>query len=332
MGADCFSEGIDYLRVNFKKSVPYFEWILKILNDTNSNSYYEEEYTLQKIVLPTWPSLFISYSYLGQAIPIGMYNILNKNDINKNNKIYARFDWYWSVFRLIEVGELSKNFFYDYLIFKTDENIWITRIDYRFDLFYKEEKEFPKVEDIFWANINKKTNIDRKWKGLDGLSWWSMGSKTSKRYFVRMYDKLLDIEAKNKFVLHGDFFQYKSVQRFEIQFWPSFTRWFTLNNFNYLLEKCRSLMGRTCEFDWLTFYQYSTIHDLTDYNKLRLTKTFTNLWLKFANANISPYELLFHNLKEKTVFDGEKTNKEIYEKQHKKYLKDFQNILIEYLK
>jgi len=225
----------------------------------------------------------------------------------------------------------------EYLVFcwspkERDEDPGITRFDYRFDLFYKEVTAFPKVEDIFQWNINKNSNVDRKWKGLDGLSWRSIWSKITKRYFVRCYDKKLDICDKNKFALYWDYQDYESIHRFEIQFWPNFTRWFSLSTLWQLVEKCRSLMGRTYEFDWLMFYKYNSVTDVTQRNKLRLTKIFTSVGVKFTNAGINPYEVLFHNLKERQVEDWtDKTNKEIYVWQHKVYLKDFQQFLIDYL-
>lgn len=300
---------IDYLRLNFIQPIKFFEDKLRWLV-SNSNFIVEDWFTYTKITLGSGLCVMVTYSYNNISFPVLLYNVFSWNGIYKK---YARMDFYWTFFRLIEIGEFPKNYFLDYVKNLTDENPTISRIDYCFDLFHKTPKNLPQRKTIL-KEINSSTKwyINTTWNMNTSRSY---GSKTNKRYIVRMYDKLLDILSKNKQFIYTDYLKYDSVHRFEVEFWPKFCRWYSFDNFNDLLQKTYSYLWINNEtFTGSMFYQYSSKYEISERNKTQYIKKYLGQTKKLFDAWFNPHTI---NLLGLCVHTQTKYDK----KQHAKYLK-----------
>lgn len=285
---------LDYLRLSFTQKIDFFEKIFDKLNTTNSNFVIIDELTYEKLYLPTGASLKISVSVNGLSVPIMLYNKFWKWIIASG---YGRLDFYGMFFRLFELWDLqwsSIDWIKTYVYGKTSEIPWLTRLDYCFDMFYLDKKIFPSYTEFFpKGSINKKTKIYEIWT-WESKESRSVGSKSAKRYVIRMYNKLLDVSSKGKQRFYGDYFTFQAVHRFEIQFWPHFTRWFTLETLDLLIFKVNVFLWLTDKsFEGLMFYKYDNKHDVTEFNKLFFTKTFVGKAQKFINSWYDPYSILY---------------------------------------
>lgn len=330
---DVVRYGIDYLRLNFRESVPYLDKILDRLDWDNSNFYIDEveDFTYTKVFTTSWPAIICSLVYNDLPIPFFMYNRFYESSKGFTQWVYARLDFYGSYFRLEEIGVLPlwwrENFVYD--ISKEDPTI--TRIDYCVDLFYKKlKKSLIDPEDllpILKNPIRYENNepIYHKIFSFTNKYWWlgswSVWKNWYKRVTFRMYDKLEDSSVKWKYFLYDDYFNWKSVHRMELQFWPSFTRWFTVSTFDLLLDKVWSIFQVSkVGFDWPLFYNYSWIDDITEFNQLHYTKQYVGRWRRFFESWINPYIILYKWLE--TYYNQEKNRLSNNDK-HIKYLLEF---------
>jgi len=287
--ADRIRYGIDYLRLNFTQPITFFTRKMSCLV-ANSDTIVEDWRTYTKIPLSSWLCVIVTYSYNGVAVPIMLYNVFWWNKIYKK---FARLDFYWSFFRLIESWEFEKDYFFTYVQNLTDENPTISRIDYCYDLFYNEKTKIPTPKKLL-KEINDSSKIYEIKKGY-WLESWSVGSKTNKRYIVRMYDKLLDTSKKWKFFLYGDYLQYQSVHRFEVEFWPKFTRWYQLSQIWQLISKIQSFLGINNQtFDGLMFYKYTSKFELNEYNQTRFFKQYISKVKKIYDAWLNPYMVAYN--------------------------------------
>lgn len=309
--------GIDYLRFNFMKSVPYLDRILNKLDYDNSNFAYDEDndFNYTKFKLSTGPALMISCSYDNKSVPIWMYNIF-ENWIKKS--VYSRLDFYGSYFRLEELGFFPLGWYNSFIDDLTSEIPSITRIDYCVDLFYNSDEILFKPKQVapncLSSEIKYRVDTISKWKETQS---WSIGSKSSKRNVLRMYDKLADLDSKQKFFLYQDYLEYKSVHRIEFQFGPNFTRWFFLDNLDILIQKITDKFNVSkVAFNGPMFYKYSSNHEINDYSRLFYTKQFTGRAEKFFYSNINPYRLLLQ------YFDSNLLKLSDIQ-QHKKFLLEF---------
>lgn len=303
--ADVLRSGCDYLRLNFKNPIPFFDRILEQINTTNTNFVNIDGLTYEKLFLSSWPCLKVSTVSQEQAIPIFLFNLF-WNWFSKN--WYWRLDFYGMFFRMFELGELLgdpiarvKWFLQD----KTSENPLVTRYDFCYDLFYKNKTPLPKRQKFFkkdlltWdEKINKKTKHYEIWAWNTRESW-SLGSKSNKRYVIRMYDKVLDVSSKGKQWFYWDYFWYESVHRFEVQFGSHFCKPHTLEYLDVLVSKINVFFDVKQDFyDGLMFYQYNSSYDINDFNRLFFTKTFIGKAKKFINSGINPYMVLFDYFKD----------------------------------
>ena len=197
------------------------------------------------------------------------------------------------------------------------EDPWITRIDYAVDLFYNKDTILVSRNKMF-KSINKSSNI-RDFGNWRKAESWSLGSKSSKRVFIRMYDKLLDTQWKWKYSYYKDYYKFRDVHRFEVQYMAHFTRWFTLSWLDMLLVKIRSSLQITKEvYNWLMFYQYSVNNDINDFNRLAHTKVYVTKAKKFYNAWLNPYTM---------IYTGFIQDQEINKDKHFDYIEEFLKIL-----
>lgn len=290
-GAKNVRYGIDYLRFNFQQKIPYFDRILNSLDYDNSNIFFDEnDFSYTKIPLTTWPALIISVSYENKPVPFMMYNVFT----SWIKSSYSRIDFYGAYFRFEEIGFFPLGWRSTFIKELTSENPTITRIDYCFDLFYDDLKLLPKPKEVL---PTLKTKLKRwlytfsnGWKEESRASWRS----SSKNIIVRMYDKLVDLDKKGKFFLYDDYQKWDTVHRFEVQFWPSFCRWYRLDTFDYLMWRIGSIFRISSLSDNSAFfYSYARNTKITDYSRLFYTKQFVWRSQKFFDSWINPYLILF---------------------------------------
>lgn len=290
--ADTVRTWLDYLRLNFIQKIDFFEIILEKINTTNTNFVIIDELTYTKINLPTGPSLQISTTYNDLPVPIMLFNLFKCWTVGTG---YGRLDFYGMYFRLFDLWEFTWNYIdwaKKYIYWKTKEIPKITRVDYCIDMMYDRKKDFLSYTKYF-TNINKASKIYEisTWKGIES---WSIGSKSAKRYVLRMYDKKLDISSKGKQRFYDDYLHFWAVHRFEAQFGPHFCKWFSFNDLDNLQHKINAFLWLTEKhFEGVLFYVYDTKYDINDFNKLFFTKHFIWKAKKFMNSNISPYQVIF---------------------------------------
>lgn len=277
---------IDYLRLNFLKRVPYFDDFLSKLDYDNSNFAVDDnDFLYVKMKMSTGPALLVSTIYNDEPVPIMLYNVFQNGIKSK----YARLDFYGSYFRLEEVWFFEPFWFKWFLEEITSEDPTISRIDYCFDFFYKNHCLLPKAQSLF-GKVSRDQAIYTfgRW---DVVNSWAIGSKSSKRVVLRMYDKLQDISVKNKFNLYQDYLEYSSVHRFEVQYGPSFVRGFSISSLDHLLHKVLSTfdMSKLIPSNQKLFYSYAPLLEINDYNKLHYTKQFVARAKKFFESGVNPF-------------------------------------------
>jgi hypothetical protein len=198
--------------------------------------------------------LLASVSYNDISVPIMCYTEFNIYTKMITGKM-GRIDLYGSYFRLCQIWELEL-FNFDWL----NSDMWISRIDYRIDLFNDYDLiKIPKVQNIL--NIRKNANY-QLYKIWDTITNWQYGNKTSERIFYRFYDKKLDSEKKWKQFLYQDFFSFKTVHRFEMQFWNHFCKWYVFSDIYNLLQKIKNYIW--WENNWCIFYKYDSKFEINN--------------------------------------------------------------------
>lgn len=315
------SEGCDYLRVNFEKKVWFLEEVLKKLDTDNSNFCIIDQFTYVSLDNSFGRWLTVLYTYNWIPFPVMFFQIFQRTLIKK----YARLDFYGSLFRIIEVWDLPKNFISSFLHKISNEDPLITRLDYRQDFFLTEKlsvqwkketfhKKIKKISEKTWktryktvCSLNEKSQFRPRYVG-DRLQSRMVWSKRNKAYVMRMYNKIDDISCKWKYFLYWDYLKYADVHRFEVEFWPHFCWAFTFSEYNLLIDKARGFLWLQSKWDYkLLLDQYIANDHITDYNRLMMTKTLFGKVDKFRNSSINPYLLIFNHFNSPD-FDQEKNN------------------------
>lgn len=318
--ANWVSIGIDYLQINLKEVVPFLSVILRRLDTNNSNIHFQSigtyEISVTKSLTKRWPCLNIAVSI--ENIPYTIFQYLEYSDLQqKVIKSKGKFVYYGTYFRLLEIGKLSYQFeewFFwdDYPWFS---KWWISRLDYKVDLFYNHDKQIPNVKELIKTRSDGKKryhimleheyrnhieilkdtarpsknelvkyNIQSEFiEGMRTISW-DYWSKSNKSLYFRMYEKLIESLAKWKAMLYDDYFKYVNVYRFEIEFRIKFNK--------KLLPSGK-----------IVSYTHSELHELEE-------KIHKYLWLTTNDTN---EKFLYQYEKNKTTDFTEKS----------KYQKDF---------
>jgi len=259
-----FLPWIDYLRVKIPLDfsfdfLNYFEQIICTIDDDNSNIFIDDSFvhtiTWNKIYLPTGVALIGSIVFRDISVPCFCYN-----DFHVSNKAlfnsFWKFDFYWQYFRLLEIWFIDSDF--NEFFFNKFKNCQITRLDYKIDFFdYYKDK-------LFSSDLLIKGAINTPWQEYN--TWWYVNSwrkwnKTSHTWLVRAYDKLRDINSKNKMGLYWDYLVFKNVFRLEFEFLNKWCYGFNLSDLDKLVLKCENFIS----FKPLNCEQYKT------YDKLDLT-------------------------------------------------------------
>ena len=313
--SDLLNSWIDYLRVVLKTNLEYFDDILYSINTTNSNYYVNEEHwlTFTRLQLKTWACLMCHISFSWVPIPIIMYNVFT-TDQQDLLKSYWRLDLYWSFYRLLEIGSFSpdllKNLLWtDYSVLMKSS---VTRIDYKYDLFYQNYQTFPTVDFLYKSRVNSQSfSIDTEFVKSQRFTsqqiknyyrWWSVTSwsawsKDSKRILLRCYDKLLDVATKGKYFLYSDYFKYDRVIRIEFQLMNHFCKWFQYQEVDDLLNKFFNCLDN--DYQHSVFYSYDkkySLDELSHDDRLRYFSDFWWRWFNLLKAWINPFIVLYESL------------------------------------
>lgn len=286
-----YSIWIDYLRVKIDEElsqefINYFEDIFSKIDSDNSNFYLDNNLniTWTRVNLSWWPWLICHVSYYSASIPLFMMN-----EFHESNKIkfqwYWRFDFYGSYFRLKEIDYLDSDIinFFEWMF----QNQMITRLDYRYD-FFNTNKPLFSLDQIIIPQAN--TQCDLHWP-RDTPTSWRCGSKTSKRWLVRWYDKKLDTESKGKWLLYWDYQKFDTVQRLEFEFLNKFCYWYLLKDVWVLLVDIENFIW--WQQNYTKKYQsYEKLDLSNDLDRIKYVKR-TNWYTKTCMLNkINMFELI----------------------------------------
>lgn len=241
-----WSKGFDYCRLNFKeenlKDLEYFTDKINNLDFDNSNFWGFELWGLNisviKIQADKGIAGIFSISYQWFSVPL--FSILQFSKHNQELlKSFGSITYYGSYFRLQDVWFIKEDFKKE--LNKTLLDLWITRVDYRFDIFFNDDKKkifLP--QDITKLRANSKIDYRTTWGNIES---WLLGSRKNKKYLIRAYDKLLDTNKKGKFFLYKDYFKYKKVYRLEFEFLNHFCKWYTLRDLDKLNKKIENFLN-----------------------------------------------------------------------------------------
>ncbi len=309
--ADEVISWIDYMRLSIDSSISYFQYYLDNLDFDNSNFAIDSEnlITWTKIRLQHWYAIIWSVVYEGVSIPVLLYNDFDEHN-KKMLKSYWKIDLYWSFWRLVELWFIEPNFIEKLIKSKNYEDLDIleysniTRLDYKIDLMYKEKVKIPNYKKILnlrknskiWNKHNmKKASIKEEVLKWDELQSWAYGSKSAKRVFLRVYDKLADTEAKGKYMLYQDYYNFKSVYRVEFELLNHFCKWFKYIDYKELVEKFWNSLD--CRYMWKVFYNYNQEPNLEQIEaRIRYFKDFIWRWERIAEKGINPFLVLYKGL------------------------------------
>ena len=293
---DCFDFWCDYLTLSYIKSVDFLDEILFGVDFDNSNFWIKTfvwyDFTYTKFSTWIWYALNFTYSYNGVSIPIMQYVKFNDHAKHTTWKS-AKISIYWSYFRLEQIWVFRENYIIDLLKTFSDEDPRIMRYDLRFDYFSLDRNvQIPDVSEICWY-IHHQSTI-QKWYNWDwNLIDWCVWNPNTWRYKIRYYDKKIDTDKKNKWVLYSDFVKYSSVHRLEIEFLRSFTRLYSLWSVHDLEKKIWSVLNLDWQsWAWRMFYKYDSSKEITTENRWRFFERYINLTKKLIKAWYNPYNLI----------------------------------------
>lgn len=344
--SDWVSPGIDYLQINLKMVVPFLSEILHRLDTDNSNTHFDNFWEYQVSMIKQYskrgPILNISISI--DNIPYPIFQYAEYSDQQKQIlKSSWKFVYYGTYFRLLEIWKLNglfeDMFFNDYYTNFKEESI--SRVDYKLDFFYKQEKDIVELENMLdtRSNVEKKNyemtedeytkhigllknitkinnnipviyNIQSKFSNWSKSTWWTYGSKSNKSLYFRMYDKLVDSIAKGKMMLYDDYFWYESVHRFEIEFRIKFNKKQMPGGRiqTYKLSELSELQEKIYKYLWLQernnekfIYQYNE-NETTDFSeRSRYQVDFWWRWYMIVMSWFNPFISLHRTLIRKNL-------------------------------
>lgn len=340
---DEFTVALDYLRIVFYDRVPYLDKMLRLLYTKDWNLIDNSNYIIKNDVF-TWASEFsstgkaikCSYSYNWVSVPIMFYEVFYKNSASHN--AYSRLDLYWWFWRLLDLWEFELNFFDDFLkslLYVWD--IYVTRVDYRVDMFRKKWVLLFTDIDCF-PNLDTRTSIVKRWNRCS-IDWWNweVWSKYIGRYFVRCYNKLKDVMVKWKQFLYWDYLWYDNVIRLEVQFNRKYCNDVRYNIWD--LYKSLTWCSASDSWDFLSFYNHirwlfwlsnyskhtwynpRSWYVINDYNRVRLTSLLLSTFSKFTLSWVNPL-IIMDQFVSSSVDDNLKYN---YEQQLQEFLEYRQN-------
>jgi len=230
-----FTQWTDYISISFTKKNDFVNSILslKIDSDNSNFGYIENETVLlsvQKVNIPTW----VWYIFSTSVITWDQYSLSVPLWIVKMHADYVKWEslgcihLYGLFFRLQQKKYIPYSL-YEYII---DWYFFLTRLDYRFDFFYKKSENFP-IPKFTFVRKNSIVKTHSAWHQVNA---YTTGTPAFIEY--QIYNKILDIKVKNKHYLYTDYLPY-NVYRFEVRIWPWFIAWYDqrLENLDFFIQK-----------------------------------------------------------------------------------------------
>lgn len=199
------SLNLDYLKGYFKQHDPFFDFLFSGISP-NSNyknvHLYGFDFSVNFVFTPATTTALFSHR------EFSIFSIKKNTDTGLLLKFEYDFNFYGSFFFFPELSNFLKLFSENY-----HDKVVLTRFDIALDLpvsmDYFLKKGF-KTQFKSTTEINKQKNIPQTlYLGNKGCS--------NKKYFFRVYDKIKDIEKKNKTMHYIDYYQYENVLRLELQ-------------------------------------------------------------------------------------------------------------------
>ena len=299
----------DYLRLCYKNESDRVENSINLIDCDNSNFFTRDIggiiFTIKKWFCTLWTKLDFSISFNDVAVPVAQFVKYNEHNSFLFN-CYWKFDFYGSMFRLVDMWYLEKSIFLLLKVLISEENPKVTRFDYRIDFFSMKEKKIPEIKEFTnYLHTQSKTSEFRSGGELTNRLIWS---KNNWRYAIRYYDKLLDSDSKEKVFLYQDYFIYNSVHRLEFEFQPNFLKWYTFYDFyDMTIEfKIESILWLKEKMFWgPLFYQYQEDYTIQDKDKTRYLKKYSSSSVRLAKNGINPliqcYKSIFYELEEEEL-------------------------------
>lgn len=297
--------GCDYLRLSYIHWSEFIEEKLSLLDCDNSNfgtcTFDDVVFTFQKLPTPLWMWLIFTCSYNDVSVPVFEYVKFNENTSFLTWR-YWKLDFYGAFFRLWEIWYFDSDSMLSLICFYINsEDPRITRYDYRVDYFSR----FNSVPVESWKRLldmrsDSKVYSDCVW---DVLTNWLVWKKDTGTYCIRLYNKLLDTDIKDKLFIYQDFFNYKTVQRLEFEFQRNFLKWFTLDDyFDWSIKnKIESILWINGDlWSGAICYKYNSSDEITDKNRSSYLRRFNKMSIKLQKNWINPlkqvYEVLYEEL------------------------------------
>ena len=281
----------DYLRLVWKgeKLKVSFADIFSVLDRDNSNFYIDEFHwlTYVKIRTSNWDALIASISVFGFSVPIFQVVVFDRDKVELFRSLW-KIDFYGSFFRLGEINFLNPLEYMHSVFWENINNLLISRIDYKWDFVGVDVETISK-----YVTCRKNSRVDKiyKWRLL---TFW-VGSKSSKRVYLRVYDKIEDILYKWKSYFYSDYLKYKDdwITRLEFEFLNHFCKWYTLSSLKSLEEKIFTYVWFV---DSWKKYIYFEDKSNIEVDKLYSVRNFVGRWKKLLEMWENPFLLLYNYL------------------------------------
>lgn len=285
-----FNYGIDYLRFVYRwEELNYdFRKIIDLIDVDNSNFYIDGDnwITFFRLRWPTGDVLIGSIVYSWVSVPIMQMVFFDEDKVELFKSLW-KIDLYWSFFRFVEIwyfdfGNFYKKFFW--------VDLDISRVDYKFDFIGLGVED---LVSIIKLKIRKNSRVYEIKK--DKLLTYAVWSKTAKRVFLRVYDKIEDILYKNKSVFYDDYLEHKNewVVRLEFEFLNHFCYWYSYYRLSDLIDKVYSYIW--FKNSWKK-YVYFERKESVEYNLLYSVRNFVGRGKKILEMGQNPFVLLYNFL------------------------------------
>ena len=280
-----FSHWIDYLTFWLSsKEIVESLFTDRIFNlDTDNSNFWavrfdDEVLSIQKYKSPSWYSFAYSVVFNWASIPIFVINEFSYTQKDFCNNQWGVIHFYWAYYRLIELNHFSKTFIES--INKLFLESPISRLDYRFDFLNKDEiisLPWPK-EVLPYLRNNKKRKLYHKWPKLQS---WEVWNKVNKTVFIRLYNKIDELEWNlKKLLLYWDLKKedVKTFFRLEYEFWYKWCAWYFWKDILKLINKAfKTSWLEPSNFKW-NLYKPQVCLDLSnEIDKLRYIKIFKSM-------------------------------------------------------
>lgn len=212
---------------------------------------------------------------------------------------------------------------------------YITRFDFRFDFFHKNELKHLRYDDVYSYNARKdKDNLVIDKKSKKCYTWWCAWNRKDKYVYTRMYQKQIEALDKWHWELYIDYLEYEGkVWRLEFEFGSKFTT--ARKKISFIDEFVNhDLSKQVFEYIWLSEVNWYfskpknkievPFNKLSAYQKKRYITQLKNLSVRVYRGGINPYTIVNKALLEnspwsdrqyiETLFEDSVWSAETYDK------------------